>query len=222
MNPSSTQPEISDVQKSIIRNNYKLTADKIIQILKNLRNNAHLSNRRWVWELMQNAKDVTNAFDRVSIDIRLTPDSLSFRHNGDPFHIENITGLIQQVSSKASDSSDEEITGKFGTGFISTHLLADVIEVAGVVKRASDQHRRFTLTLDRSGTTSEALLGSISESLDRILYLDHNEAEFPLLPTYAQERKETDLDTEFRYVLHEEENHEAARAGIADLMYTSK
>ena len=220
MNPNSTQPEISDVQKSIIRNNYKLTADKIIQILKNLRNNAHLSNRRWVWELMQNAKDVTNAFDRVSIDIRLTPDSLSFRHNGDPFHIENITGLIQQVSSKASDSSDEEITGKFGTGFISTHLLADVIEVAGVVKRANDQHRQFTLTLDRSGTTSEALLGSISESLDRILYLDHNEAEFPLLPTYAQGRKETDLHTEFCYVLHEEENHEAARAGIADLVHT--
>lgn len=220
MNSNSTQPEISDVQKSIIRNNYKLTADKIIQILKNLRNNAHLSNRRWVWELMQNAKDVTNAFDRVSIDIRLTPDSLSFRHNGDPFHIENITGLIQQVSSKASDSSDEEITGKFGTGFISTHLLANVIEVAGVVKRANDQHRQFTLTLDRSGTTSEALLGSISKSLDRILYLDHNEVEFPLLPTYAQERQETDLHTEFCYVLHEEENHEAARAGIADLVHT--
>ena len=108
MTPDSTRPEISDVQKSIIRNNYKLTADKIIQILKNLRNNAHLSNRRWVWELLQNAKDVDNAFGRVSIEIRLTPDSLSFRHNGDPFNIENITGLIQQVSSKASDSSDEE------------------------------------------------------------------------------------------------------------------
>ncbi|KAA9338438.1 hypothetical protein F0P96_06290 [Hymenobacter busanensis] len=220
MSTPPIQPEISDVQKSIIRNNYKLTADKIIQILKNLRNNAHLSNRRWVWELMQNAKDVTNAFGRVTIEIRLTPESLSFRHNGDPFHVENITGLIQQVSSKASDSSDEEVTGKFGTGFISTHLLADVIEVGGVVKRANDQHRQFKLILDRSGTTSEALLSSISESLDRIIYLDHNEDEFPLLPTYAQDRTEADLHTEFCYVLQEEENHEAARAGIADLVHT--
>lgn len=220
MSTEPNQPETSDVQQSIIRNNYKLTADKIIQILKNLRNNGHLSKRRWVWELMQNAKDVTNAFERVTIEIRLTTESLSFRHNGDPFHVDNLTGLIQQVSSKASDSSDEEVTGKFGTGFISTHLLADVVEVGGVVKRANNLYRKFKLQLDRSGMTSEEMLGSISKSLDRIQMLDHNEADFPLLPTFAQDRREDDLHTEFCYLLKDEENHEAARAGIADLVHT--
>lgn len=220
MTPSPSQPQLTDVQRSIIRNNYKLTADKIIQILEKLRENAHLANRRWVWELLQNAKDVRNAFGQVRVDIRLTEDSLSFRHNGDPFEVEHLTGLIQQVSSKVSDGSDEETTGKFGTGFISTHLLADVIAVGGVVKRADDQHRKFQLTLDRSGTTSEVLLDSISGALDRILTLDENEVEFPLLPAYTESRQVDDLHTEFCYVLHTEENREAAEAGIADLVHT--
>ena len=43
------------------------------------------------------------------------------------FLVGNITGLIQQVSSgKPSDSTNKRITGKFGTGFISTHLLSDI------------------------------------------------------------------------------------------------
>ncbi len=210
----------SDIQASINRNNHKLTADKIIQILDQVRDDAEKSNRRWVWELMQNAKDVANAFGRVSIEIRLTDDALTFAHNGNPFHVEHITGLIQQVSSKISDSSDEEITGKFGTGFISTHLLSSVIDVQGVVQREAGAHRKFTVCLDRSGTTSEELLDSISDSLDRILTLDHDETAFPLIPDYPAVRRETDLHTVFSYGLSDAESQEAATAGLADLVHT--
>jgi hypothetical protein len=221
MTPTSTEPEIiDDVQQSINDNLYMLSARTIIQTLKELRENVHVSNRRWVWELLQNAKDVKNDFTRVSIEIRHTPNLLSFRHNGNPFTIKNLTGLIQQVSSKSSSSSDKEVSGKFGTGFISTHLLSTVIDVSGVVARANNQYRKVALTLNRSGDTAEDLLDSIRETLDRILTLDRNEAEFPLIPDYVHHRQPTDLHTEFSYVLDEEKNRKAAQAGIDDLLQT--
>ncbi len=59
-----------DVDLNIRRNNYKLTADKIKQILSKVLNDPSKSYRRWVWELMQNAKDVPNTqFKRVSVQI---------------------------------------------------------------------------------------------------------------------------------------------------------
>ena len=123
---------------------YKQAADKIRQILSAIKNNPASSAKRWVWELMQNAKDIPNKFGKVSIEIELvSKNALRFKHNGNPFAINNITGLIRQVSSKNSLNENEETTGKFGTGFICTHLLSDVIDVNGVLDY--NGHRRFVL-----------------------------------------------------------------------------
>jgi len=65
----------SDVDASIRKNNYKLTADKIQQILSEVRNSPSKSYKRWIWELMQNAKDVPNKFERVSVQIVLKEES---------------------------------------------------------------------------------------------------------------------------------------------------
>lgn len=67
---------------------YKQAADKIRQILSAIRNNPASSAKRWVWELMQNAKDIPNRFGKVSIEIDLMSENkLQFRHNGNPFVI---------------------------------------------------------------------------------------------------------------------------------------
>ena len=214
--------ESDDVQASIEHNNRKLTADKIISILTQVRNDKAKSNRRWIWELMQNAKDlpVPEAWGGVSVEIEHRADRLIFRHNADPFRVADLTGLIQQVSSKDSNNSDAGITGKFGTGFISTHLLSAEIWVAGVVKRPHlGQHRRFRLLLDRSGDSSEALLGKLSTALDQVLRLDQDPS-FELLPNYLAERTEADLDTSFTYELATPDSQESARVGLADLVHT--
>jgi hypothetical protein len=210
---------ISDVDQSIYRNNHKLTADKIIQILDTVRDEASKSRRRWIWELMQNAKDVPNKFEQVNIQIELRDLELKFSHNGNPFTIDNITGLIQQVSSKPSDSTDVNTTGKFGTGFITTHLLSDIIHVRGVVKRPGDKFRRFTIELDRSGKTSEQLLPSIEEAIENIRKIDTN-PEFPLVIEYEKKRKVVDLDSSFTYPLIDESSQNAAQAGLTDLIFT--
>ena len=210
---------VSDVDQSIYRNNHKLTADKIIQILDTVRDEASKSRRRWIWELMQNAKDVPNQFQQVNIEIELSDSELKFSHNGNPFSIDNITGLIQQVSSKPSDSTDENTTGKFGTGFITTHLLSDVINVKGVVKRPENIFKKFDLLLDRSGKTSEELLPSIEEAIENIRKIDTN-PNFPIIENYEQNRKVEDLDSSFSYPIQDEPSRNAAVAGLNDLVFT--
>lgn len=207
----------TDVASTIGRNYLKLTADKILQGLAAARNNASRANRRWIWELMQNALDAPNRFRRVVIAIDLQTDALTFRHNGDAFDVHHLAGLIQQVSSKPSDGSDPDTIGKFGTGFVATHLLADVVQLSGVVWRPNDLRRRFRLTLDRSATTAEALQTSISNGLAWLRRID---SECELLLDYEAARRESDLDTEFRYLLSTPENHAAAKIGVDDLVNT--
>jgi hypothetical protein len=200
------------------RNNRKLTADKIRQILSKVQNNPSDSAKRWVWELIQNAKDVPNQFGRVSLKIILSHDKLEFRHNGDPFSLSNIFSLIQQVSSKDSSNSDEDVTGKFGTGFISTHLLSEKIDVSGIVFHRGI-HRNFETCLDRSGRTSEEMLPKIDIALEHIRNIQDDVA-FPVVHNYLSIREEQSYDTVFTYLLTSEEKQKAAFLGLEDLINT--
>jgi hypothetical protein len=200
------------------RNNRKLTADKIKQILSKVLNNPSESAKRWVWELMQNAKDVPNKYSRVSVNIILDSDKLIFRHNGDPFTLSNIFSLIQQVSNKDSTNKDEEVTGKFGTGFITTHLLSEKIDVSGVVLHKG-VYRRFKTCLDRSGRTSEEMLPKIDKALEHIRQIENNEL-FPIDEQYELSRDKDSFDTEFIYYLSSPEKQKAAFSGIEDLINT--
>lgn len=199
-------------------NNRKLTADKIRQILSKVMETPTQSSKRWVWELMQNAKDIPNRFEKVSIKIELTENSLKFQHNGNPFSLKNIMGLIQQVSSKDSTNSDEEVTGKFGTGFISTHLLSRKILVKGFVLH-NEIHRKFDVTLDRSGDSSEDLIPKIKTALEHISKIENNKI-FPPVNNYETNRSELSFDTSFEYELLSDKSKKWAADGIDDLVNT--
>jgi predicted RNA-binding protein Jag len=199
-------------------NNRKLTADKIRQVLSKVMETPTQSSKRWVWELMQNAKDIPNRFGEVSIKIELTENSLKFLHNGNPFSLKNIMGLIQQVSSKDSTNSNEEVTGKFGTGFISTHLLSRKISVKGFVLH-NETHRIFDIVLDRSGDSSEDLIPKIKKALEHISQIENNEF-FPVKYDYETNRSELSFDTSFEYELLSDKSKKWATDGIEDLVNT--
>ncbi|WP_286141170.1 hypothetical protein [Duncaniella freteri] len=204
------------VDDEIAYNNYKLTADKILQLLSQIREDPSASAKRWVWELLQNAKDVPNRFGKVSVEIELiSPETLKFRHNGDCFSTKNITGLVQQVSSKDSQNLEGQ-TGKFGTGFICTHLLSDIIDVEGIVSYMG-VHRRFDISLDRSGYRSEDLLPRIASTLEE---LRHIETTYPIVDNYEASRTEQSFNTVFTYHLTTEEKQKSAIAGLEDLINT--
>ena len=151
------------IEDRLIYNNNKLVADKIRKTLLNIRNVPGISAKRWIWELIQNAKDVPNKFGKVEIKIELTENSLIFSHNGSYFTIDNILGILQQISSKDSKNLEDQ-TGKFGTGFIGTHLLSNKVKIKGIVKYRGN-YRKFLINLDRSADSSEELMKEVSKSI---------------------------------------------------------
>ena len=208
----------TEFKEGINSNNYKLTADKIITCLKTIKNDPNISSRRWIWELIQNATDVRNENEKISIQIILNEDKLEFKHNGKYFTVNNILGLLQQVSSKNSQNLEGQ-TGKFGTGLIGTHLLSDIITVQGILEKEKDKFCEFNIILDRSEKTPEKLVDNIQNSIEKFNNID-NPNEFKPRPNYKQNRKESDFDTSFIYNLSDDEKKKAAKDGISDLINT--
>lgn len=208
---------LDEVRNSKDYNNYKLTADKVIEKLDGVREERTKSRRRWIWELMQNAKDVPNEYNMVSIEITISNEQFDFSHNGNPFSVGNITGLIQQVSfGKPSDSSNRRVTGKFGTGFISTHLLSDIVIVKGIVAKDPLPPKKFEIKLNRRGETSDDLIPAIKTELEKLDGIE----DFESMTDYHLTRKENDKPTLFSYRLEDEESRKAAIIGVEDLANT--
>lgn len=174
------------------------------------------SKRRWIWELLQNAKDVANG--QVRVEVVLSKDSVEFKHNGNPFSIENITHLIKQVSSKERTTEANEApktTGKFGTGFMTTHLLSREVEISGILQDEQDDsfiYKRFTLRLDRSATNLDEMVQKVDAAFSIFEEIDNDE----FYPPLANYQLNQDCDTSFRYVLNNAGFH-VAEAGIQDL-----
>src|ERR1035441_4054539 len=110
---------------------------------------------RWIWELLQNARDVAPARG-VRVSIVREQDHISFRHDGEPFTNENVAHLIYHGSTK----EDPDAIGQFGTGFLTTHLLSKLVRVTGLM----DDGQQFSFVLDRTGDTADALTNSMDTS----------------------------------------------------------
>ncbi|MEP0265804.1 hypothetical protein [Dokdonia sp.] len=105
---------------------------------------------RWIWELLQNAKDVANP-EGIVISITLTQDKLKFSHNGKPFETKHLLAILYKTSTKSLNGEDGT-TGKYGTGFVTTHILNKKLSIDGVHANANGK-RRFFLQIDRSAAT---------------------------------------------------------------------
>ena len=194
-----------------------LLATKILDLMDKLRLDANEnSKRRWIWELLQNAKDV--AFDDQHVETEVNIEHLnetknvSFSHNGKPFTVDNITFLIKQVSTKERNASENKknpkTTGKFGTGFLTTHLLSEKVIVSGIVKEPDLDYRKFVLPLDRSGRSTDQIIESVNNSISIRDNLDSQ----PALTNYNP----NNFNTIFSYNL-DEEGFNVAKVGIDDL-----
>lgn len=89
--------------------------------------------KRWFWELLQNAKDSVAIDDKVDVKIEINDNEVSFSHTGNPFKVDEILSLIIQGSSKIDDDNK---TGRFGTGFMTTYLLSKKVKIAGQLEDA--------------------------------------------------------------------------------------
>ncbi|HLP87078.1 MAG TPA: hypothetical protein VK184_00530 [Nostocaceae cyanobacterium] len=199
----------------------RMAAQKIIEKMRILRmSSTENSKRRWIWELLQNAND-KSAIDfpdkRVSILIKLNQDFIEFSHNYSFFTYKNIQGIIRQISSDDKDWGDVDRTelpktiGRFGTGFLTTHLLSDQVNVRGIFKHENGQYQRLNFPLNRTGREIQPIIASINDSFqtaEEVLQsspeLTNNDLDF------------NDFNTTFRYELNSQ-GLSVAEIGLNDL-----
>jgi hypothetical protein len=211
--------EINPIKNQVLLENEKIAikaiSGNIFTLISNIRNGANdeAYQRRWVWELLQNAMDTTNSERTTNVEILIDNLNfrLSFKHNGNPFKIYNITSLVNQLSSKPRSVNINErkrTIGKFGTGFITTHLLSEKVTLKSTVDADESGHKYFTILLDRSGKDEFALYEAVNNSMEELLNLDT----LPNVVNYNY----SELNTEFIYHL-DNNGINVAKKGIDDL-----
>ncbi|GHT74760.1 hypothetical protein AGMMS50262_08410 [Bacteroidia bacterium] len=105
--------------------------------------------KRWFWELLQNAKDSVSINEKVKVKIEISENQVAFSHTGNPFELDDILSLIIQGSSK---NTDEGKTGRFGTGFLTTYLLSRKVQISG---KLTKKQGCFQFVLNRDATDKE-------------------------------------------------------------------
>lgn len=168
--------------------------DKLFQEEARFRN-------RWVWELLQNARDAS-ADSGVDVWLVQEPTRVVFRHNGVPFTDKSIAHLIYHGSTKY-DLSDSGTVGQFGTGFLTTHLISKTVTVKGQM----DDGRQFRFLLDRRGSNADDLKEAMGTSWE----------EFTQSLTDDISNEDRDYTTEYEYPLARE-ILDVVTGGIDDLI----
>ena len=136
-------------------------SQKIRNRLQQLDNATKIDKQRWIWELLQNAKDSILGIGKVDIKIIIDNDYVDFTHNGGFFTSENIISLVSQLSSKEGTDS----TGRFGTGFLTTHTLSRLTQVEGILlEEKINQYSSFSILLNREGKNEKDFIEGIAKT----------------------------------------------------------
>lgn len=199
----------------------RLAAKGILEKLRNIRQriNVDFTARRLLWELIQNAKDNVatnniNGNSKVKIEIEIEPTLLSFSHNNGYFKNENIRGLIRRYSSSEKDrvadssATPPATTGRFGTGFMTTHVLSEKVNVDGFYQENDTTFRKFELLIDRTGQTEMEIIQSIESSFN-IIENSINKSENFDISAFQN------FKTQFKYNLNNE-GYELAKISISE------
>ena len=141
-------------------------ARRILTRVDHARRSPHSARIRWPFELLQNALDAGPRDDRSVVTVRLSrlPTRVVFEHDGAPFTFRELAALLSGGSSKEYES--DTTTGRFGTGFLVTHVLAERTNLRGLLQ-LENGCECFDLTLDRGGT-EDAILKNIRDSQEAI------------------------------------------------------
>ncbi|MGV8964035.1 MAG: sacsin N-terminal ATP-binding-like domain-containing protein [Candidatus Saccharimonadaceae bacterium] len=183
-------------------------ADKIIKRLHDLEKTVLNNYGRWAWELLQNAKDsVADTGRKVSVQIIYNHDKIEFLHNGNHFTEKDIRGLINQISSKEVEEGEVSTrTGRFGTGFLTTHLLSKEVYIKGIVETIGGDLFQFGFPLDRNGKTTVSLIPKIENAWKEF----HASTENSEIDKYNEDV----FNTSFIYALDSDEQKDIAQIGV--------
>jgi hypothetical protein len=131
--------------------------------------------KRWIWELIQNAKDSIvedNVKQFVDVKLIVKNELVVFKHNGSPFTAKALFGLLYKYS--AGDINNTESTGRFGTGFLTTHTLSKIVSIEGDLYKDIGKKELcgFTATMFRDGIDADELLEGVRRMRKSLSYTD--------------------------------------------------
>jgi hypothetical protein len=114
---------VAQLQEAVNDKVYKAIALRIRTKVDAARSDPDTSSRRWPFELIQNAHDASARAGRegISLTFDFTNGVLRFEHDAAPFTMDEFAALLTGGSSK--DFMSTETTGRFGTGFLVTHVV---------------------------------------------------------------------------------------------------
>lgn len=156
---------------------------------------------RWIWELLQNARDTAaGKSTSLTASVEHQEGELTFLHNGSEFTGNQVYHLIHHGSTKVELKGT---IGQFGSGFLTTHLLSSKIDVSGFL----NDGRSFEFRLERKTGSIQSIAALLNKAWD-----DFNPSNKPL--TVAMPPGFT---TRFAYPISGRDAVEAVEQGIDTL-----
>ena len=145
---------------------HKMYVSNVGNRLREMETPSDIDCQRWPWELMQNAKDSISGSDRNSVEIilEINEDKVIFQHDGCPFNGKTYLALLYKYSEGKSNNT--ESTGRFGTGFLTTHSLSKVVQMEGPIIDEDGTICEFFVTMYRDGKNNEELIEGMKKMED--------------------------------------------------------
>ena len=176
------------------------TAQAVFKYLTEQESNRASMHTRWIWELLQNARDASIEDDNSIIAaVKFWPGELTFSHSGSGFNQDQIGHLIYHGSTKVEE---EETIGRYGSGFLTTHLLSSEIDISGQL----DDGRYFDFRLARKPDSVVALRESMNEAWENFNPSTHPQVPMP-----------SPFTTRFVYPIIDDDAADAVAKGIETL-----
>lgn len=166
-----------------------ISAEKEINEKVNKAIKSNEASRRWFWELMQNAIDTVAEGEKITVKLVIDNTDagkiLKFQHDGGPFRkaqqkyrFDDFKNLINPTSGKSQE--DKSTIGKFGTGFLSTHIVSLKIGVQGIFEDSQDEKYLIKTILDRKDfilETDEARNKRIESIIQSLIEYENSKKE---------------------------------------------
>ena len=179
------------------------TAQIVYQHLRNLESRRERVITRWIWELLQNAIDASHSAGvGLVCSVEYGQGKVAFQHNGRAFKLDEIAHLIYHGSTKAEDALT---IGQYGSGFLTTHLLSERIEISGRL----DDNREFDFHLIRQPDSIQAIDAYMKEAAENFhTSLSASSASSPLPKGYT---------TRFLYPVEDSGSSDVVNKGVSAL-----
>lgn len=193
-------------QKAVLaseQSDLKQHADKMLRDFEKFND---FSSNRAIWELIQNACDLT-VNCHVTIDYQ--KKQFSFTHNGRPFNCNSLVSLIKQVSGDKDEHSAIPPVGKYGTGFLTTHSLGRKFIINSILETSSGYFLEIKdFAIDRRPKRWEDLAENIRRQ---------KEAAFELIDRTGKVIEQPSFSTTFTYLPETEQEHTYVTESFRDL-----